>query len=93
MAVLLLSLPLVLLLMMLMLVVWLLLLLSKGEVATALEADLTAVLRRIRLGAALDVGACVTLLLMVAADVMLRFSQHERCPCVTSQLCRRFSDR
>ena len=66
--------------------------LSKGEVVTALEADLTAVLRRIRLGAALDVGACVTLLLMVAIDVVLSFSHYERCPYIASQLCRSFND-
>ena len=66
--------------------------LSKGEVVTALEADLTAVLRRIHLGAALDVGACVTLLLMVAIDVVLRFSHYERYPHIASQLCRSFND-
>ena len=45
---------------------------------------------RLRLDAALDVGAA-TLMILVAVDVLLHFGQYKRYPYVCHQLCRSYS--
>ena len=46
----------------------------------SLEVDLAVMMRRMRLDAALDIGACLTLLLVVAIDVVVRCQQYEQYP-------------
>ena len=66
--------------------------LSKGEVVGAWEEDLSGVLRRLRLDPTLDVAACVTLLLLVSMDVVLRFGMYEQYPFKCFELSRAYNE-
>ena len=65
--------------------------LYKGEVTSVVSRDLARLLGSLHLDADLDCSACVTVLLGVAVDLVVRFQSYSRYPYAACQLCGAFN--